>query len=92
MIRTTSRYGNQEVTFYLDGRTQTTRPTVIRPTPRPVNRSSRRTSIRWQQGVRIDRISARLYGSPDKWWVILDENPDILDPLSIEAGTTVLLP
>lgn len=92
MIRTTSRYSSQEVTYFLDGRTQTTRPTVMRANPRFMNFGARKTSIRWQEGVRIDRLSSRLYGNPEKWWQLIDENDNILDPLSIEPGTSVILP
>jgi len=37
-------------------------------------------------------MSGKLYGDPDKWWVLMDENPEILDPMAVEAGTTVVIP
>ena len=92
MIKTSSRYNNQPVTYYLDGRTQTTRPTVMRVSPYSTSAYQVKTSIKWQEGARVDTVSGKLYGNPDRWWVLMDENPEILDPMSITAGTTVVLP
>ena len=92
MISTSSRYANQPVTYYLDGRTQTTRPTVMRVNPYVPTDYLVKASTKWQEGARVDRVGSRLFGKPDRWWVFLDENPEILDPMSITAGTTVVFP
>lgn len=92
MISTSSRYNNQPVTYYLDGRTQTTRPTVMRGSTFSPSAYQVKTSIRWQQGARVDMMSGKLYGDPDKWWILMDENPEILDPMAIEAGSIVVIP
>ena len=36
---------------------------------------------------RIDNVATRFYGEPNLWWVILDMNPEILNPQNIPPGT-----
>lgn len=92
MIYIGSRYERAEVFYTIDGRSGMTRPTVML-SPRPAFRSVQpKKAVRWQDGARLDRVSAKLVGSPELWWVLMDGNPDILDPLSIVTGSTVVLP
>ena len=44
------------------------------------------------QGERLDVIANRYYRRPDLWWIILDANPQIKDPLVIKPGTTLRIP
>lgn len=41
---------------------------------------------------RLDVISYDYYQRPDFWWLILDANPQIEDPLNIEPGTVLRIP
>ena len=44
------------------------------------------------QGERLDVIANKYYRRPDLWWIILDANPQINDPLSIKPGTVLRIP
>lgn len=35
------------------------------------------------QGERLDQLAARFYGDPRRYWLILDANPEILDPFGL---------
>lgn len=43
-------------------------------------------------GDRLDLLADKYYNRPDLWWFIMDHNPEIQDPLSIPAGTTIRIP
>jgi nucleoid-associated protein YgaU len=34
-------------------------------------------------GERLDHLAARFYGDPRRYWLILDANPEILDPFDL---------
>ena len=36
-----------------------------------------------RDGDRLDRLAARFYNDPQKYWLILDANPQELDPLRL---------
>ena len=44
------------------------------------------------EGDRLDSISQTFYGRSDRWWLILDNNPTIIDPFNVEAGTVLRIP
>lgn len=46
----------------------------------------------WLERDRMDSVSDKFLGSPDLWWQIMDLNPEILDPFSIDPGTVVRIP
>lgn len=46
----------------------------------------------YKQGERLDNISFDYYQDPSLWWVILDVNPEIVDPTNIEPGTVIRIP
>ena len=46
----------------------------------------------YTQGERLDVIANKYYRRPDLWWIILDANPQINDPLSIKPGTVLRIP
>ena len=46
----------------------------------------------WVQGNRIDFIAHRYLGDSHLWYKIMDLNPHIPDPLSIEPGTLIRIP
>lgn len=90
MIYIGSRYQDAPVYYMLDGRTGKTHASVIRSIDRDTANGSR--VFRWVDGIRVDAIGERVYGTPDKWWILMDANPEIIDPMSIEPGTSVRLP
>lgn len=46
----------------------------------------------WVQRDRPDLIAARFLNDPNKWWMIMDYNPEIIDGLSIPVGTELRIP
>jgi nucleoid-associated protein YgaU len=44
-------------------------------------------------GDRLDLLAHRFYGDPTKYWLILDANPDVLNPFQLlQAGRRILIP
>lgn len=46
----------------------------------------------WAYGDSLALISARYLRNPKFWWKIIEANPEILDPFSIEAGQVIRVP
>lgn len=46
----------------------------------------------WQAGDRPDIVASETLGDPSLWWSIVDMNPEIINPLTIPAGTTIRVP
>lgn len=46
----------------------------------------------WVETDRLDNIAARFLGDPSQWWVIMDINPEIIDPNEIPPGTQLRIP
>lgn len=46
----------------------------------------------YKQGERIDNIAVEYYQDPGLWWVILNANPEIVDPTNIAPGTIIRVP
>lgn len=46
----------------------------------------------WVDKDRIDVIAHNLLGNADFWSKIMDVNPEIADPFTIPAGTTIRIP
>lgn len=45
------------------------------------------------EGERLDQLAARYYSEPTKYWLILDANPDVLNPFELlEPGRIVYIP
>lgn len=91
MIQVGSRYEKEDVYFTLDGRSNITRPTVMRTGRGAALYPPARTSVRWQTGVRLDRVANRTVGSPEKWWLIMEMNSEVLDPMALKPGMVVNL-
>ena len=44
-------------------------------------------------GERLDTLAARFYGEPTRYWLVLDANPDTLNPLELlEPGRAIHVP
>lgn len=46
----------------------------------------------WVETDRLDILANRFLGTPNLWWRIMDFNPDIIDPATIEPGTLLRIP
>lgn len=46
----------------------------------------------WVETDRLDNIATRFLGDASQWWVIMDINPEIIDPQSIAPGTQLRIP
>lgn len=46
----------------------------------------------WKDRDRLDLVSYNFYRRTDFWWFILDNNPEIVDPSNIPAGTVLRIP
>jgi hypothetical protein len=89
MIFTDSRYANGVFLKAYDSRLGTYSDSVYRNFP----------SITvdyyyyvWVDKDRIDVIAYNLLGNSDFWSKIMDVNPEIADPFTIPAGTTIRIP
>lgn len=88
MIHLTSRYVDADVSFVLDARSGTTRPTAMRPAlsvPAPSQ------IYRWRRGDRLDTLGKQMTGKAGRWWQIMDLNPDVIDPLGIRPGDSMVV-
>jgi hypothetical protein len=50
------------------------------------------TEYTWKDRDRLDLVSYEFYRRTDLWWVILDNNPEVVDPSNIPAGTVLRIP
>lgn len=95
MIFIGSRYEQEDVQYLLDARSNVTRPTVMRNNSqlRLKQLSSRgRNTATWNSSFRVDQVATELVKDPERWWEIIDLNPDILNPWNIPPATQVVVP
>jgi nucleoid-associated protein YgaU len=89
MIFTGSRYGAADVVEAVgpDGRTTRALAThVLEPAPGVL-------SYTVLEGERFDTLAARFYGEPTKYWLILDANPETLNPFDLlSPGAAIQIP
>lgn len=89
MIYTDSRYAKGKIFVANDARTGEYPVTVFRRFPYTYT-----TFVHyvWVERDRIDLIANIFLGDPGKWWVIMDYNPEIIDPFDIPIGTVLRIP
>lgn len=46
----------------------------------------------WNDGDRLDILASSSYQSAVSWWMIMEHNPEITDPLNIPSGTVLRIP
>ena len=46
----------------------------------------------WVETDRLDNLATRFLGDSSQWWVIMDINPEIIDPNEIKPGTQLRIP
>lgn len=47
------------------------------------------SEYKWKAGDRLDNLAMQFYKDPEKWWLITEYNPEIVDPNNIAAGTII---
>jgi hypothetical protein len=89
MIYTDSRYADGVVVRSFDSRKAAFEITLFRQFSES---NSKFFYYTWTQRDRIDLDANELLGDPNVWWVFLDYNPDINNPLDIPIGTVLRIP
>lgn len=89
MIYTDSRYADGVVVRSFDARKSSYGVTLFRQFPEGVSEFYYYT---WTQRDRIDLVANEFLGDPNLWWVIMDYNPEIVNPLDIPLGTVLRIP
>jgi hypothetical protein len=89
MIFTDSRYANGKFFKAYDSRTGQYSTTVLRNFPYD---SENYYYYVWVDKDRIDLVAQKMMGNADFWSKIMDFNPEIIDPFTIPAGTTIRIP
>ena len=59
---------------------------------RSVPTSSQYTLYTVREGDTLETISARLFGTTERYWEIADLNPQIKFPLDLRSGDTLRIP
>jgi hypothetical protein len=89
MLYTDSRYASGIVSRAFDARNSTFNISLFRQFPEA---SSEFYYYVWTQRDRIDLVAAEFLGDPTLWWVIMDYNPELPNPLDIPIGSTLRIP
>lgn len=89
MIFTDSRYATGVLAKSVDARNDSYQLSVFRQFP---SSSSSFYYYVWSQRDRIDLVAAELLGDPNLWWLIMDYNPEILNPFDIPLGASLRIP
>jgi hypothetical protein len=89
MIYTDSRYADGVVIKAFDSRKATFEITLFRQFSQSTSKFYYYT---WTQRDRIDLVANELLGDSTLWWVIMDYNPEIGNPLDIQIGTVLRIP
>lgn len=89
MVFKGSRYSKTNVIAPLNSAGQSPRVLAVREIPR--TRGVVEHVV--VEGERLDHIAHRYYGDPKKSWLILDANPDALNPLDLlQPGRRLKIP
>ncbi|CAB4123864.1 hypothetical protein UFOVP45_43 [uncultured Caudovirales phage] len=89
MIFTDSRYATGRISKAHDARNNVFAVNVSRQFP---TQSTRFFHYNWVENDRIDSVAYSLLGASSFWWMIMDFNPEIIDPFNIPVGTTLRVP
>lgn len=46
----------------------------------------------WVENDRLDNLSMKFLGNSSLWWQIMDINPEIINPETIQPGTQIRIP
>jgi nucleoid-associated protein YgaU len=89
MIYTDSRYATGTINYVHDSRLDKNQLSVYRSYPTSTYRFMTYT---WTSEDRIDLIASEFLGSPNLWWKIMDINPEVVNPFTINPGTVLRIP
>jgi hypothetical protein len=89
MLYTDSRYAEGVVVRAIDARKSSYELCLFRQFP---SGKSKFYFYTWTQKDRIDLIANEFLGDPSLWWIIMDYNPEIVNPLDIPVGTSIRIP
>ena len=89
MILEGSRYQTAQLVRVVDAAGKY-HPTIFRSVATQTTQAY--TTYVWQDFDRLDILAAKYLGDPELYWMILDLNPEIMDPLSITPGTVLRIP
>lgn len=90
MIDSNSRYAMSVPLPAIDGRSQTLSYFVFRDPPE--NPPNSFQWHEWREGDRWDLLAVMYLNNSLKWYVLVDYNPHIEDPLAVEPGDQILVP
>lgn len=89
MIYSDSRYANANIYRAYNGKKDNYSITVERTFP---SETSKFYYVSWREGDRLDAMAAELLNDANLWWKIMDYNPEVANPFSIEIGTILRIP
>ena len=89
MIFSDSRYATGRLFKAWDARKSQYNLTVTRTFP---SYTTAFFFYEWVEGDRLDIIANKFLGNSNRWWEIMDLNPEHVDPYSIEIGTQIRIP
>ena len=89
MIFTDSRYATGRLAKTIDARSGLPNATVFRQFPTATSTFFYYT---WTQRDRIDVVAHNLLGDPNLWWLIMDYNPEVINPFDIPIGAVLRIP
>lgn len=89
MVFKGSRYSTTEVVEIRGPDGQVRRTLAIRVIVPPASALAQTVN----EGERLDTLAARFYGEPTRYWLLLDANPDVLNPFEVlSAGRVIQVP
>lgn len=89
MIFLDSRYVDGPLFKAYDSRKSNYNLTVFRQWPTYV---SEFFWYEWVESDRLDVLATRFLGDPSRWWEIMDVNPEINNPFTLEPGQQIRIP
>ena len=89
MIYLDSRYADGVLFKALDARKDEYHLTVFRSFP---TYAQQFFYYEWIVTDRLDNLASRFLGDSERWWEIMDINPEIINPLNISPGTHIRIP
>lgn len=72
-----------------DPRKGTYQLTVFREWP---TYSTGYTWYTWTEADRLDTVALRFLGDSNRWWDIMDINPQVINPYELAPGTPIRIP
>jgi len=87
-----SRYEKMPIKFFSVKPDADPSPTVYYQFPSSPTVQRNYSIYDWKDGDRIESVAFHFYSYPSKWWLIADNNPQIIDWLNVPVGTRIRIP